>query len=61
MMPFVNLVLNEPSRNSSWGELSIRKNDLAFSVLLALAFCDIVLAGQAFTDKMSYKATEYAY
>jgi hypothetical protein len=45
MMPFIDSVLDEPSRNGSWGELSIQKNDLSFGILLALAFHDIVLTG----------------
>jgi hypothetical protein len=42
-MPFVNSLLDEPTGDVLWSELSIGENYLSISILLTLSFRDIVL------------------
>ena len=58
MNPLVDLVFDESTRDVTRYKLISRKNDFAFSILLALALIDICLAYQAVTNEMSGKSAK---
>ena len=56
--PLVNLIFDESTWDIVRCKLTVRKNEFAFSILLALALIDVCLAYQAVTNEISGKSAK---
>lgn len=59
-MPFVDSVLDEPSRQTSGAERAVREYHLPFGVLFTFAIRDVLLADETVADKMPSETAEHA-
>jgi hypothetical protein len=56
---FIDTVLDEPTRNTSWGILSIGKNDHSLQIPFILSVSNVIRTYETLSNKMAGLAAEY--